>query len=162
MKIVFLDIDGVLCSPRAALALGDEGIVRRLDPVAVAMVNDICDKTGAKIVISSTWRIETDRMDIVLQAAGVDSKHFFFKDHDLGNFGFYTPRNGKNRGEEIAAWIDRHPEVTHYVILDDDSDFSDEQKKYHVKTDYINGMLYEHWQNALEILGVETNRIFLL
>jgi hypothetical protein len=37
-----------------------------------------------------------------------------------------TPNLGNaKRGVEIAEWLDDHPEVTHFVILDDDQDMED-------------------------------------
>jgi tRNA-binding EMAP/Myf-like protein len=36
------------------------------------------------------------------------------------------------RGHEIKLWLDRHPEITQYVILDDIQDFLDEQQDYFV------------------------------
>ena len=38
------------------------------------------------------------------------------------------------RGHEIQYWLDIHPEVTNYVILDDDNDFLDTQQKYFIQT----------------------------
>jgi hypothetical protein len=73
MKVVFLDIDGVLMS-NSSWALPENvnllekqrtnpqyssreaaGIVR-FNPVAVALVNRLCGFTGARIVVHSTWR----------------------------------------------------------------------------------------------------------
>ena len=61
MKAVFLDIDGVLnytqwyVSDRNPGNLdGKEGDI---DPLCADRVNLICEKTGAKIVLSSDWRI---------------------------------------------------------------------------------------------------------
>ena len=48
MKIIFLDIDGVICTPKTDF--------RYLDIRCVNHLNNIVEDTGAKIVISSSWR----------------------------------------------------------------------------------------------------------
>jgi hypothetical protein len=44
-------------------------------------------------------------------------------------FSDHTPR-----GVEIQQWLDEHPDVTNYVILDDDSDMLEHQMKNFVVT----------------------------
>ena len=58
MRIVFLDIDGVL-NNKASFANGIEII-----PEKVLLVNEICGITGAKIVLSSAWRFSHDLSEI--------------------------------------------------------------------------------------------------
>ncbi len=60
------------------------------------------------------------------------------------------------RGNEIKAWLDNHPEVTNYVILDDSSDFLEEQLPYHVKVHYRNGVLAHHYEKMCRILKIPT------
>jgi hypothetical protein len=52
-KFIFLDIDGVL-NNLATLRATRDGF--GLDPKCLLLLKDIVDKTGAKIVLSSTWR----------------------------------------------------------------------------------------------------------
>jgi len=49
MKVVFLDIDGVLINQRYASK-------NTADPKCIAELNRITDTTGAKIVVSSSWK----------------------------------------------------------------------------------------------------------
>jgi hypothetical protein len=92
-----------------------------------------------KAVISSTWRhqCQQEDKDHVLKA---------FADHDLvlplhedwHTIRHWTidkdyvkgPKPEKYtldwRGNEISEWLSRHPEVTKWICLDDDSDFCDE------------------------------------
>lgn len=60
MKPIFLDIDGVLNSISTAIALNRKGMImdeKVFDNVAVGLVRKLVECTGAKIVISSSWRI---------------------------------------------------------------------------------------------------------
>lgn len=149
MKIVFLDIDGVFNSNRTCLALGGipsgmkKEAVKFLDPLAISMVREICKLAGAKIVLSSTWRkirpcqeyaIEFD-LPIIDRTASYSDK-------------------GHQRGYEIEDWLEKHPEVTHYAIIDDDSDMLDNQKKNFVHVNGLEGFLYRHALHLGDILEV--------
>lgn len=140
MKIIFLDIDGVLNyhgyggNFRATLAID-----------CITQLNAITDATQAQIVISSTWRKTYPLAGLIafLREQGVTG-------HILDS----TPNlNGLPRGEEIAQWINAHPGVENFVILDDDSDMC-ELTSYLVQTSiYAGGLQATHAQRAIAILN---------
>jgi hypothetical protein len=76
---------------------------------------------GCRIVVSSTWRLNCATPDNDGSELGQK-----LGEHGLRNFLFRpswrTPSGGQCRGEEIAAWLKAHPEITDYMIIDDDSD----------------------------------------
>ena len=51
-----------------------------------------------------------------------------------------TDDDGRLRGEEIQRWLDAHPGIEQYVIVDDDSDMLDSQKEHFVNTDPEHGL----------------------
>lgn len=108
MKIIFLDIDGVLVTNKSmrAARLSACGPFER---TAVANMNALIECTGAFVVLSSAWR--TDRsldMRQVLRMAGAQCSI-------VGQ----TPVLG-GRGHEIAAWLTAHARVVKsFAILDD-------------------------------------------
>jgi hypothetical protein len=55
-----------------------------------------------------------------------------------GKFEFY---DDVERGHEIQDWLDKHKEVTNYVIIDDDNDMLDTQRSNFVRT--ANNMHHE-------------------
>jgi len=126
MKIIFLDIDGVVVNRRSLTELrnlprGMEG--RPSVPYAVAKeciepLNAIFDAhPDARLVISSTWRLDNDlkRLTRIFDAWGIRIP--------LLTPTWKTPRlAGDPRGKEIQAWIDEHGEPESFVILDDDPD----------------------------------------
>lgn len=90
-----------------------------------------CNETDTKICVSSTWKhhfgtkgyISTpDKWEDAFQLLGFNP----------GTYVGITGDRRTLRGEEIQDWLDKHPEVEDYVILDDDSDMLPEQfAKFH-------------------------------
>lgn len=107
-RVLFLDVDGVLNSERW-FAQEMRGNLLELDPAAVGMVQAIVHATGAEIVLSSTWRLVPDLRQQI-QAVLPHTER--------------TPRGSAfdRRSQEIRAWLDAHPDVTAFAILDDDAD----------------------------------------
>jgi hypothetical protein len=143
-KVIFLDIDGVLYGERVILSSPDRRGFNHLDPISIGLVRQLCRMAEAKIVVSSTWRLDRDIIH-QLQLVG-----FCYTDFHSD---YKTARLNGIRGKEIALWLEQHPEVTHYVCLDDDSDFLPGQNL--VKTAGVNGISAENYYQALEYLGAE-------
>lgn len=119
-KIIFLDIDGVICVNWMDFV--DE-FGHGFNKDYVNNLQKIIDKTGAKIVLSSTWR-----------KAGLSNMQRMWEMRDLpGELIDVTPVFNTSRGEEIAEYLRENP-CDKYVIIDDDSDFLPEQKPFFVRT----------------------------
>ncbi len=137
-KILFLDIDGVLnvygspyCGTRDEF--GDCFHKHFEDNLQY-----IIEQTGAKIVISSTWRMaglsEMQRMWKHRNLAGevIDITPTEVDVVERGTCEFYDK---VDRGFEIQQWIDDHKEeVESYCIVDDDNDMLPSQKDNFVRT----------------------------
>lgn len=89
-------------------------------------LSEWCNETNTKICVSSTWKhhfgtkgyVSTpEKWEDAFQLLG-------FKE---GTFVGITGDRRTLRGEEIQDWLAKHPEVTDYAILDDDSDMTEEQ-----------------------------------
>lgn len=79
------------------------------------MVRRIINQTGCSVVLSSTWRMYPNTREIVRHE--ICEYIDVTKDMQGGAKWGVTPR-----GVEIQEWLDRHPEVERYAILDDNSD----------------------------------------
>lgn len=166
LRIVFLDVDGVICSMRSHFAFGDKGgLMLAWDVTCCQMIRRICAKNNFKIVISSTWRYGSDKLkvlDYYLALYGLIDHCYKYPDRITGaervkvTDEWRTPRfpyvAGKTRGLEIQNWLSRHPEVTEYLIFDDDSDFLDEQKPFHIKTDTDEGFSSKNFMDCYAII----------
>jgi hypothetical protein len=110
MKVIFLDIDGVLNSkmtpnPRKFPYVVDKKLLARL--------HKLLDRTRAKVVLSSTWRVDP----VGLLAA----RHWGIPFMDV------CPDMPKSsRRKEVLAWLAAHPKLTRYAIIDDEDDELDD------------------------------------
>ena len=152
MKIIFLDIDGVLNHE----AFYKERFERRYEEGAIPYPYSeidknsvLCTQTNAKVVISSSWR-----------HSGLE-----FCKEVLENSGFtgdiidITPDLPNNpRGNEIHKWItDNETSITRYIILDDDYDMMGWQKDHFIQIDRFVGLTLDDVEKATNILTKELN-----
>lgn len=123
MKVIFLDFDGVINNRDFRNNNKDrknpsafQRDLSEIDPEMVAKIQQIIDATDAKIVISSSWRLirELDHLRSVLMHLGLGAEVIDFTPH----FGMVDSQ----RGDEICAWLSKHPEVTSFVVIDDSKD----------------------------------------
>lgn len=164
MKIIFLDMDGVMNSGpwMTRLKTGDEANrdyagnrldwwLDMIDPSCVAQLNRVVESTGAKVVISSTWRKRhtPEVMQQLLVAKGFtgevidrtpdEGNTLVLRDGEWKRGRWFGPELERlERGHEIAYWLHLHPEVESFVILDDDGDMAHLADR-HVQT------YWQHW-----------------
>ncbi len=144
LRVIFLDVDGVVCTRRSFLSNDREGSVwNTWDEVGCQAIRRACSK-GIKLVVSSTWRkFENDLWPKMEQ-------------HGLKDFVYFPDWKTKvlgPRGAEIGEWLSRHPEVTDFKILDDDSDMLDSQRTHFIKTDALEGMTSDNIKKLLNWSG---------
>jgi len=145
-RILFLDIDGVVLSGEELWRTGDH---RYLPPEKIALVNEVCARTGAEVVVSSTWRSFDYCQDMLLRA-GI-CLHRDWRTELESKTGSIII--GCRRGEQIKRWLHWHPEISSYAIVDDDSDMLPEQMERFVKTPFTTGIDREHVEGLVEILS---------
>ena len=148
MKILFLDIDGVLNSTRSCVALGgyphsfSEDDMRKFDVVALGLVQRLCRACPElRIVLSSTWRTSFAPLDVgtALKLPIIDS----------------TPVLHGRRGEEIAHWLAAHPDVQEWAIVDDDSDMLPEQRHRFVWVNHSDGLSFQGYLDLCDLFSVK-------
>lgn len=161
-KIIFLDVDGVLNYTKWYIddrnpgnLYGQEGDI---DPLCVQRIIDVCNVTGAKIVISSDWRTLVGGIPRLIRA-GIPEELIIGQTPELIKrcLNFYdadVDTYAHSRGREIDFWLEDNPDTWDYVIIDDRIDFSESQKRLHfVHTDSMYGFTDEDKEKAIEILN---------
>ncbi len=145
MKVIFLDVDGVLNSEAYFLAHEEESIECFIDPACVRRLKKITDMTGADIVLSSSWRAGWSRRPEEMDTSG----RMLAKSLAACQLEIYdkTPslQNG-DRGREIKLWIRHAPKrVKRFVILDDyDFHWKKHRLSRHwIQTDFSSGGLQD-------------------
>lgn len=166
MKVLFLDFDGVLNSQQSAHFWHNkrdqskwenemysswqgtlfEYLAHEFCPIALSNMEELMRRIpDLKIVVSSTWRMGNSVEDLkkILAPVKLVSDAIIDK----------TPvfRDGP-RGNEIQDWLNRHPEVTEFVIVDDDSDMLDSQQERFVHTSSLHGFQFGDMLQAQRIL----------
>lgn len=128
-KIIFLDIDGVLNSQLFYIQCKETGRpMVDIDENSVKLLNQLCEDTGADVVVTSTWRLgrTVEQLQEILDSRGFEHKVLDkTKDLRIGKYGDCVLR-----GNEIYEWIKSHEDIVqaqyygyaNYLILDDDSD----------------------------------------
>lgn len=168
MKVIFLDIDGVLNSDRSIFILKMrqfplkpsfskvaqnryDYLMSKVDPITVQVLNRITDETGAKIVVSSANRIPLGKNGVIeaLKDMGVTA--------DIIDI---TRTISGNRGTQIQDWLDRH-EVEYYVILDDSSDMLPSQMENFVRVNPEMGLSWNDYLKSKKILGSTEESLIL-
>lgn len=146
MKILFLDNDGVIClsnnwGERAKkwanfkrdnpdVEFTDRPVQCRFDDFddkAVKVLNEILEETGAEIIVSSDWRLHANLEELgeYYESQGIIKKPIAVTDQfqDLFPKEWNAFRFRANleleRSMEINHWLENHPEVTHWVAVDD-------------------------------------------
>jgi hypothetical protein len=176
ISVVFLDLDGVLNSSKHLKSIKSDDTpnpvefefacdleplfeipchrsvilnsILSIDAKAVKVLNEILAKSGAKVVVSSSWRYShpLEVLRRMLEFRGFQGELIDMTATDLDRWG------NTCRGHEIQDWMDRNP-VDHFVILDDDEDM-DYLKDHLVRTAYAEGLTSEHIEAILRVLSL--------
>lgn len=130
------------------------------DPMAVANLAHIIDKTGADIVISSSWKfygvpkLREMWKKRNLPGTILDITPNTISDEMLLNANLDEFQLGVCRGNEIKEWLSRHEDIiSNYVIIDDFDDMLSEQEDHVVLTESLIGITEWDAEKAIKILN---------
>lgn len=130
------------------------------DPIAVANLAHIIDKTGADIVISSSWKfygvpkLREMWKKRNLPGTILDITPNTISDEMLLNANLDEFQLGVCRGNEIKEWLSRHEDIiSNYVIIDDFDDMLSEQEDHVVLTESLIGITEWDAEKAIKILN---------
>ena len=143
MKVVFLDFNGIVDT------------YEDLDEINVDNLNrliELCDLTGSRVVYSSSNRNSKFGRELVLK----------MMEMGLDIIGFTPKLEGKsNRELEIQTYLEEHPEIENYCILDDDYEMpsmEDRLVKLPVQSPGSMGFTEEYFNKAIKVLGIREDK----
>ena len=148
------DFDGVMNTAYYGHILGKEGLPYHdefgvvFDPNCVVYLKEIIEKTGAEIVVTSSWKSLMTYRDMLNM----------WEQRGLPGFVIdMTPSSSgcRHRGDEIDAWLKECKEDCQYVILDDidESNFNEHQLPRLIVVNPYHGLDKEAAEKAIELLG---------
>lgn len=159
-KIIFLDVDGPMIPYRAMFLPGQTRVMTVFDPIAVSFINNLCEEHGWKVVLHSSWiRIMGGEYTLAhCIHQGIKAEHF--------HTDAYCNENLNWRYTRVANWLNKHPDVTEYAIVDDEpymDDIYDEANPYPegmslhmVLVNYYQGFLFSTYNDILAQSKPET------
>lgn len=162
MKLVFLDIDGVLNNLTTCRgARCDEDC---FDPELVKRLNRLTEMTGAHLVLSSSWRLLVGSAVQILEHAvevGYQARSFptpeslfvFLAERGIqAPFRGLTPLEIYDRGRAIEAYVEANGLLdSDFVILDDE--YVPPFNHRLVQTSLKTGLTELHLHKAVALLG---------
>ena len=122
MKVIFVDVDGVLNSDDFIDSVkGSQDI----DIKTIRLLKNAVNETGAKIVMDTSFRYTKSFLKV--QEMLLQNGILFDK----------TPFIDNERGKEIKQYLAEHKDIEDYILLDDVvfPDFDDELLRHLIKMD---------------------------
>ena len=137
-KIIFLDVDGVLNKKHWV-----ENKTPWIEESRVKLVSDLCNATGAKVVLSTNWREVLSEPSLFDNDGEIAKGYKLFQKYGIKINGI-TPRLN-NREEEINSFI-KDNNVGNWVVFDDN--------ELHIKNFiHTDGLTVQDCDKALSILN---------
>ena len=142
MKVILLDHDGVICLSgnwgsrfkkqqkerkklsQDVMKMTVDARFDNFDKKAIKVLNEILEQTGAEIVVSSDWKnwCTVEEMGDYYERQGIIKRPIDFTGNMIDGSKVTWYRNWDLEGTrslEIQEWLNNHPEVTHWVAIDD-------------------------------------------
>lgn len=158
MRVIFCDFDGVLNSVASfiynnrqnLLGLTDVPTHESFDPIACSNLQFILEELpDVQVVVSSTWR----KTKTLCALKEIFKENNLLPERMIGT----TPiAESRYRGDEIKQYLDEHPEVTEFCIIDDDSDMEPFMNRL-IKTDSRNGLTFTDAEKVIQMFGGTKN-----
>jgi hypothetical protein len=148
-RIVFLDYDGVVNTPmwnaegtHCSYGWAKQGKVNNFQ--AVQWLSEACQKFGYDIVVSSTWRMWDNYKECLINGGLREGIEVLGKTPEIRT---------QCRGFEIKTYLEEHPEIQYYVIVDDEADMLPEQIGHFILTDGDVGFTIKDFKKFEEIFN---------
>lgn len=150
MRVIFLDVDGVLNSSETRAKIdGLKGVSKQ----NLRILRHIVARTQAKIVLTSAWNINFDEKLVPTTKAGM----YLYRRLWENNLWIYDKVNdyGGNREQAVAEYVKKHNNLTDWVIIDDThyGDYEKLNPKHIVYTSPVLGLTKASATEAIVKLG---------
>lgn len=157
-RVLFLDYDGVINTPiwneKGTICrynMPEDGKVNNFQ--AVQWISEFCQKFHFQIVVTSTWRTSPNWRECLINGGLREGINILGRTEDL-----WTPGCSVRRGDEIAKWLSEHPEIEHYIIVDDENSMLKSQQEFFIQTNGDIGFCERDFKKAKDIFIRDRSR----
>ena len=153
MKVLFLDLDGVLNTFTSRRRKGLSYYSDIIDEDKLRHIKEIVKKTECEIVLTSSWRKYWNNRGTQIDSAGKAIQNAF---NSLGLTIYSKTPVIENayRNQEIVSWLKNNGMVEQYVILDDkDFQWSEDLRRHWVACSDETGFTATQIDVAVNILN---------
>ncbi len=149
MKVIFLDFDGVLNTDSYIRSCGYDGLI--LDPSKMRLLKKIVELTGAKIVLTTSWKEHWEKDDKKCDGSGKLMNTVFAR---YGLEIYDKVPHKREREDSIVKWLEDNPQAEKYVILDDAVLEGELIRDFFIRTSaFREGLEQEHAEKAIRLLN---------
>lgn len=159
MKVCFLDYDGVVNIPmwddtgkRCNYGQPFYGKVNSFQ--ACQWLSEFCQKFDYKIVVTSTWRFGKNYKECLVNGGLREGVEILGRTCEIRTDDYWH-----DRGREVEKYIAEHPEITHYLIVDDENSFLDYQQQHFIKTRGDVGFMEKDYEKACKLEQTEKTKV---
>ncbi len=163
MKVIFLDIDGVLNTEKTYEKIYNEYILTNhksvpIDEEKIIYLKEIVEATTARIILSSSWRrfCEFENNKIVSTDTNMNYLINILKKYNLEIYDITSYEKNGHRGLEIEEWLTHH-KVESFIIFDDIETDLKEFNEELIQTNSHIGLTKNHINLAIEKLNLNKN-----
>ena len=146
-RVLFLDYDGVVNTlmwneqgTELSYNFPSDNKVNNFQ--AVQWLSAFCLKCKYDIVVTSSWREERNYRECLING-GLRK--------GIKILGCTKLLDGRSRGEEIADYLNSHPEIRQYIIVDDEDDLLVGQRRHFVKVNGNYGFLKPEYKRCIKL-----------
>ncbi len=118
---------------------------------AVQWVSEFCLRCHYDIVVTSTWRSEPNYKECLINGGLRKGIEILGATDDLSS-------EGGKRGDEIKLYLENHPEIKYYIIVDDVDEMLPEQREHFVKTEIEYGFCEREMKRCIDIYMKDLGR----
>lgn len=150
MKVIFLDVDGVLNSINKLKEVYQitkkphSGKNYPFDEKCLNNLKDIVEATNSKIVITSYWKNNPESLEILFDK---------LEEYNLSKSVIGITPNKAYRELEILEYLKNNPTITNYIIIDDDGHMGTLSEDL-IKTDIQTGLTKKDIKKCIKKLNM--------
>ena len=164
MKVIFLDIDGVLNTTDTFIKRSEEykktGIYKiEVDEFRLEYLKEIIDKTNAKIVLSSSWRyfFTKSSKKVIPRTQKGKELYDLFLNYDIEIYDIISI-NGNSREGQINEWLENNSNIESFIIIDDEPNMFNELSDRLIQTSIVKSN--EMLMNMDDCIGLCEHHIY--